>query len=50
MWPRTCATAEVFWTPDSRRSYEDFIRRMETHRRRLLDAGVNCAPLDTARP
>ena len=45
MWPRTCATAEVFWSPAERRDYDDFLRRMETHRKRLLDAGVNCAPL-----
>ena len=45
MWPRTCATAEVFWSPAARRDWTDFLGRMATHRRRLLAAGVNCAPL-----
>ena len=45
MWPRTCATAEVFWSPAAGRDYGDFLRRMERHRRRLVAAGVNCAPL-----
>lgn len=44
-WPRACATAEVFWSPASCRDYSDFIRRMEVHRKRLIDAHVNCAPL-----
>jgi N-acetyl-beta-hexosaminidase len=45
MWPRTCATAEVFWSPASRRDWADFLRRMAMHRRRLVKAGINCAPL-----
>ena len=45
MWPRTCATAEVFWSPTGKRDYVDFLRRMERHRRRLVGAGINCAPL-----
>ena len=45
MWPRACATAEVFWSPASRRDWADFLRRMAIHRRRLVKAGVNCAPL-----
>lgn len=44
-WPRACATAEVFWSPPERRDYADFVRRMETHRRRLISCHVNCAPL-----
>ena len=46
MWPRACATAEVFWTPAAKRDFADFRRRMETHRRRLIDRHVNCAPLE----
>ena len=45
MWPRTCATAEVFWSPAERRDFVDFLRRMERHRRRLVGTGINCAPL-----
>ena len=44
-WPRGCAIAEALWLGDGRPGYEDFVRRMETHRIRLLDAHVNCAPL-----
>lgn len=46
MWPRTCAIAEVLWTyPAQPRDYVGFVKRMETHRTRLLKAHVNCAPL-----
>ena len=45
MWPRTCALAEVLWLGDAKPGYADFIARMQTHRRRLIAAGVNCAPL-----
>ena len=45
MWPRACATAEVFWSPAERRDLPDFLKRMAVHRRRLIAAGVNCAPL-----
>ena len=44
-WPRTCATAEVFWSSVARRDFDDFAKRMATHRNRLLNQGVNCAPL-----
>lgn len=44
MWPRTCATAEVFWSQARNRDFADFARRMETHRRFLLARHVNCAP------
>ncbi len=45
-WPRTCASAEVYWSPESARDFADFRRRMEVHRRRLLAMHVNCAPLE----
>ena len=44
-WPRACAAAEVFWTGSERGDYGDFLSRMRAHRRRLVAAGVNCAPL-----
>ncbi|MBR1588579.1 MAG: beta-N-acetylhexosaminidase [Kiritimatiellae bacterium] len=56
LWPRACAFAEAVWTgpvsdaqqrvPPAGRDFEDFKRRMAVHRRRLVAAGVNCAPLD----
>lgn len=45
MWPRTCATAEVLWSYPAQRNYKDFCKRMSVHRRRLIRAGVNCAPI-----
>ena len=45
VWPRACATAEVFWSPPAARDFADFSVRMETHRNRLLNQGVNCAPM-----
>lgn len=45
MWPRTCATAEVFWSPADKRDFAAFSRRMAEHRRRLISQGVNCAPI-----
>ncbi len=47
LWPRTCALAEAVWTaPGGPRDFAGFHRRMETHRRRLIAAHVNCAPLE----
>ena len=31
LWPRACATAEVGWTPQERRKWEDFDRRLGRH-------------------
>jgi hexosaminidase len=45
MWPRTCALAEALWTGDKRPGFSNFLKRMETHRKRLLNQRVNCAPL-----
>ena len=46
-WPRACAIAEVLWLGDAKPKFGDFRLRMESHRRRLIEAGVNCAPLAT---
>ena len=56
LWPRACAFAEAVWTgpvsdaqervPPAGRDFEDFKRRMAIHRKRLIAAGVNCAPLE----
>ena len=46
MWPRSLATAEVFWLGDRRPSHGDFLRRAAEHRRRLIGQKVNCAPLE----
>ena len=49
LWPRACAFAETVWTgpvSDAGRDFADFVRRMAIHRKRLIAAGVNCAPLE----
>lgn len=50
MWPRACATAEVLWLGDRKPGFVDFRARMEEHRKRLMRAGVNCAPLGPVAP
>ena len=46
MWPRACALAECLWCGAGRKpSYEDFLRRLEVHRARLVADGVNAAPV-----
>ena len=46
MWPRGCALAEVFWSGNCKPPFDDFLRRMKVHRKRLIGQGVNCAPLE----
>jgi hexosaminidase len=45
MWPRACAMAETLWTQPEKKNFDSFMKRMETHRGRLIKMGVNCAPL-----
>lgn len=45
MWPRACAMAENLWTAPAEKDFNGFVKRMQTHRRRLIRMGVNCAPL-----
>ncbi|HEV2391928.1 MAG TPA: beta-N-acetylhexosaminidase [Verrucomicrobiae bacterium] len=40
-FPRLCAMAEVGWSPQQERNYDDFRRRLAVHCRRLDDLGVN---------
>jgi hexosaminidase len=39
--PRLCAFAEVAWTPPGLRNYDDFMRRLQCHAKRLDRLGVN---------
>jgi hexosaminidase len=41
VFPRLCALAEVDWSPKASRNYEDFVRRLEIHGRRLDALGLN---------
>ena len=43
-YPRAVALAEVAWTPQSRRDYEDFQARLPGHLARLDVVGVNYRP------
>ena len=45
-WPRTCALAELAWTGPGARTFDDFRKRMQAHRRRLVALRVNCAPIE----
>ncbi len=42
-WPRGMALAEVLWSPESVRNWDNFIYRMDQHFDRLDHAGVNYA-------
>ena len=39
-YPRLCALAEITWSPKSARDFDDFSKRMQTHRQRLDMARV----------
>lgn len=43
VYPRACALAEVLWTPVQNKNYEDFLKRMGPHVKRLDDWRVNYA-------
>ncbi|MBE2203588.1 MAG: beta-N-acetylhexosaminidase [Chthoniobacterales bacterium] len=47
-FPRACALAEMVWTPDSRKDYQEFLSRLKTQLIRLENAGVNYRRLDAA--
>ncbi|WP_353717444.1 beta-N-acetylhexosaminidase [Dyadobacter sp. 676] len=41
VWPRATALAEVGWTSKEGKNFEDFSKRLETHKKRLDYLGVN---------
>jgi len=41
IWPRACALAEATWSPKDSRNYDDFMRRLQIHAKRLDELGVN---------
>ena len=43
-YPRACALAEKLWRPEADCNYDDFIRRLALHRRRLDAQHVNTCP------
>jgi len=44
-FPRACALAEVAWTPQAQRDYDDFLERLKIHLARLDKIGVNYRPI-----
>jgi hexosaminidase len=51
-YPRACALAEVDWTPKELKDWDDFVKRMEIHKKRLKELNVNYfdGPLDAKKP
>ena len=43
-YPRTCALAEVLWSPQEGRCYPEFLQRLVLHRERFAVQGVNAHP------
>jgi hexosaminidase len=41
IFPRLCALAEVDWSPQAARNWDDFSRRLAMHEQRLAELGVN---------
>lgn len=44
-WPRGCAVAEIGWTPQQIRKWEDFFNRAKTAEQRLRKIGIHTAPV-----
>ena len=40
-FPRACALAEVTWSARNARNWDDFMRRLQIHSRRLALLGIN---------
>jgi hexosaminidase len=45
-FPRSCALAEVAWTPQAQRDFKDFSERLKVHVERLDKMGVKYRPLE----
>ncbi|HVU07194.1 MAG TPA: beta-N-acetylhexosaminidase [Verrucomicrobiae bacterium] len=41
IFPRECALAEITWSSGSSRDWDDFMRRLQIHARRLDELGIN---------
>ena len=46
LWPRGCAIAETLWTAPKVRDFGEFRHRLNHHRLRLIEMGVNVAPIE----
>lgn len=45
IWPRALALAEILWTPIEGKHYDDFLRRVNIHKDKLMASGINVFPL-----
>ncbi|HSI70453.1 MAG TPA: family 20 glycosylhydrolase, partial [Gillisia sp.] len=43
-WPRTIAVAELAWSENTSKDYEEFISRLKKHEERLTGMGINYYP------
>lgn len=43
-YPRALAIAETVWSPESKKNWNSFVKRVENHFERFDEAGVNYAP------
>ncbi len=52
VYPRACALSEVDWTPKSEKNWDDFVKRMEVHKKRLKALNVHYydGPMDAPKP
>jgi hexosaminidase len=50
MFPRLCAVAELAWTPQRLRNFEDFRRRLSAHLTLLDREGIKYRPLELEAP
>lgn len=44
IFPRECALAEIVWSPEKSRNWDDFQRRIKINEKRLVQLGVNYRP------
>ncbi|NPA35939.1 MAG: beta-N-acetylhexosaminidase [Chlorobi bacterium] len=51
-YPRACALAEIDWTPGDKKNWDDFVKRMDVHKKRLKELNVNYfdGPMDAQNP
>ena len=50
IWPRACALAEATWSSKDSRNYDDFLRRLEVHARRLEELGIHYRKASVTNP
>ena len=49
-FPRSCALAELVWTPKGQKDYAGFMERMKIQEKRFNAAGINCRKTEFDKP